>query len=315
MLIASGKPKVDAAALIEQAAAKTDIFALPSFVMKADISVENRGKTLEGKYQLVWNGPDRWREEISVPGYSEVTFGGKGIVFVKRNADFFPVQIEQVHSTLGYGAVMLDPRWLSHISVTADETPKKFRERKVNGTKADCIEVVAPGDLVREVCIDKAQGVIVRDHPFKDMNYVPIGVKTFPRYLSYKEEGGPVVEIRVTELRSAEHLPESAFAPPVGVVSQPGCMNPLQGRSAKKVEPRYPVSARQAGMTGNVSVFARIGKDGVPRDLRVVAGVSPGLNEATVEALKSWRYEPAMCGDVPVDLETVLTLKYHLTRH
>ena len=77
-LSASDKAKQDAVALIQEAEARTDIFALPTFVMKADLRLDNQGKPIEGKYLLLWNGPDHWREEISVPGYRQIQVGGKG---------------------------------------------------------------------------------------------------------------------------------------------------------------------------------------------------------------------------------------------
>ena len=82
---------------IEQAVSKTNIFDLASFQMKANVQIDNQGKRLDGRYQLLWNGPDQWREEISFAGYSELQVGGKGTVWVKRNTPFFPLRIWNLH--------------------------------------------------------------------------------------------------------------------------------------------------------------------------------------------------------------------------
>src|SRR5690348_4307428 len=92
------------AELISQAINNMNIFALPSFSMTAKVQVETQGKALEGYYELLWNGPDQWRETTTFPGYSEIRVGGKGIVSSKRSTDFFPVPIFQMRAALGYGS-------------------------------------------------------------------------------------------------------------------------------------------------------------------------------------------------------------------
>jgi hypothetical protein len=89
-LVASDKAQQEGKMLVEQAEARTNIFALPSFEMKASVRIDNKGKPLDGSYMLLWNGPGQWREEISFPGYTEVQVGGKGVVFLKRSTDVIP---------------------------------------------------------------------------------------------------------------------------------------------------------------------------------------------------------------------------------
>jgi hypothetical protein len=38
---------------------------------------------------------DQWREEITLPGYSEIQVAGKGVVYLKRNAAFMPSGVFQ----------------------------------------------------------------------------------------------------------------------------------------------------------------------------------------------------------------------------
>src|SRR5580765_1974706 len=103
LLLASDKPdQQEAINRMQQAVTKTNIFELPSFSMKAATQVEIQGKPVEGTYQLLWNGPDQWREEIAFPGYKEVQVGGKGAVWVQRNADFIPIPIFHLRQALDF---------------------------------------------------------------------------------------------------------------------------------------------------------------------------------------------------------------------
>jgi hypothetical protein len=66
----SASDKTKATDLLEQANAKSNLRELPSFEMKASVKIENKGQQLEGSYMLLWNGPNQWREELSLPGYT-----------------------------------------------------------------------------------------------------------------------------------------------------------------------------------------------------------------------------------------------------
>jgi TonB family protein len=90
-------------------------------------------------------------------------------------------------------------------------------------------------------------------------------------------------------------------------------MNPVPARIVKKVPPEYPESARRARVQGRVGVDAWIGADGIPKVGKVVAHVSPDLDQSAVNAISQWRYEPAACGGKPVAVETVLSIKYSLS--
>ena len=298
--------------LIDAAVEKTDIFALPHFVLKADLHIKGDKGTYDGAYALQWNGPEQWREEISVPGYFEVQVGSKGVLYIKRSVDFRPLRIDQLHRTLGYGS-SADLGSFIQVVPRADETIKKVYERKEHGIKVQCVEIVDHEKHVREVCVDASTGTLVRREPFFDKDTEPIGTKVFPRFLSYVEEGSTVVEIQITEFKTMEQLPSANFVPPQGSLSRPGCLNPTSSRLVHRATPQYPELDRQRHTQGKVSLYALITKDGSPQNLRTISGVSPSLNQATIDAVKQWRYEPATCNGAAVDSETVITVDYSLS--
>ena len=311
-LLASEKVKEEGKELVEQAQERNNIFALPSFEMKASIRIDNKGEPLEGSYVLLWNGPGQWREEISFPGYSEIQVGGKGVVFIKRTAEVLPLRIDQLRSTLGYGSGTPHPSFI-HVAPGPGEAVKKVRDQKVDGSQATCVEIADHENHAREVCVDRTTGGIVRQGNFADKGTIVVGGKLFPVSLSYTESGKRIVEVQITELKTTESLPSSAFEPPNGAVSKPGCMNPSQiRRIGPGVPPHYPEPERRSHVEGSVAISTVIGTDGVPRQLQVVSGVTPGLNTASLDAVQQWRYEPATCDGVPVAVETVIVVNYAL---
>jgi len=290
--------------IVEQARSKSDLRELPSFTMKARVRIENQGKPLEGQYTLYWNGPNQWREETSFPGYDAIQVGGPGTVAVKRTLDFVPLRVHQLDQTLAYARGIL--------SLRPDESIKKVRARKLNGVQARCAEITSKINT-REICIDASTGVLVRDQPYVDKEFASLGAKVFPHFLSYVEGGKTVAQAEITELRATEPLPSSMFEVPAGARSKPSCLSPTPGRLITRVNPLYPESERRTHVQGTVSIYVVIGIDGGLHDLRVVSGVSPGLNKSSLDAVQQWRYEPFTCQNTPVEVESVIQVNYALS--
>lgn len=74
-------------------------------------------------------------------------------------------------------------------------------------------------------------------------------------------------------------------------------------------DPIYPQEALVANQQGSVEVLATIGKDGVPRNLRVKSG-KPLLGSAAIAAISRWRYKPAMLNGQPEESLIVITVNF-----
>jgi protein TonB len=58
-----------------------------------------------------------------------------------------------------------------------------------------------------------------------------------------------------------------------------------------RVQPEYPVVARQLKLGGEVEVEVVITEEGVTENVRIVSG-NPVLTKPCVEALKRWKFKP-----------------------
>jgi protein TonB len=67
-----------------------------------------------------------------------------------------------------------------------------------------------------------------------------------------------------------------------------------------KVEPAYPRAARAAGLGGRVTLRAVIAEDGGVESVEVVGSTNPLFNDAAVDAVRRWRYSPALMSGRPV---------------
>jgi protein TonB len=79
----------------------------------------------------------------------------------------------------------------------------------------------------------------------------------------------------------------------------------------KDVQPTYPTIARDARVGGAVVIEATIDKEGNVADAHVVRSV-PLLDQAALDAVQQWKYEPSQQNGVPVPV--VMTVTVNFTR-
>lgn len=91
--------------------------------------------------------------------------------------------------------------------------------------------------------------------------------------------------------------------PPVAVAPKPRPTAPAtsQPQPVSAPSPRYPAQALRRGEQGTVMVSAEIGINGVPFSVEVAkSSGSRALDRAAVDAVKRWRFRPAMAEGRPV---------------
>ncbi|MDY7093458.1 MAG: energy transducer TonB [Acidobacteriota bacterium] len=76
--------------------------------------------------------------------------------------------------------------------------------------------------------------------------------------------------------------------------------------------PQYTEIARKARIQGVVIVQAIINKDGRVENVKVLKGLPMGLDQAAVDAIKKWRFEPATLNGKPVTVYYNLTVNFTL---
>jgi protein TonB len=75
--------------------------------------------------------------------------------------------------------------------------------------------------------------------------------------------------------------------------------------------PVYPPIAKAARVSGTVVLQALIGKDGGIESLHVVSGPAM-LQQAALDAVKSWVYRPYLLNGKPVEVETTVNVIFTL---
>jgi len=84
-----------------------------------------------------------------------------------------------------------------------------------------------------------------------------------------------------------------------------------QANLISSVQPAYPPLARAAQVQGVVLLQAQISKDGIVEDLRVISGHAL-LNDAAIEAVRQWRYQPQTMNGQAIPVVTTIAVNFAL---
>jgi periplasmic protein TonB len=106
-------------------------------------------------------------------------------------------------------------------------------------------------------------------------------------------------------------------APPPPKPKQTGPLrvggNVQAARILNRVQPIYPPLARQTRISGTVRLHAIISKDGTIQQLEVMSG-HPLLQQAALDAVRQWRYQPTLLNGDPVEVDTTIDVIFSLNQ-
>lgn len=78
------------------------------------------------------------------------------------------------------------------------------------------------------------------------------------------------------------------------------------------VEPEFSEEARKAKVAGNVLVAIIVDVNGRPQNVRVIRGIGMGLDEKAIEAVRQYRFKPAMENGRPVPVEVNFDVNFQI---
>jgi TonB family protein len=121
-------------------------------------------------------------------------------------------------------------------------------------------------------------------------------------------------------LSPGSRAPSRAGSPPVAERSRAGSAAPRRIRVGGEVKPPfrivnvnpvYPEEAKAAGIQGVVILDCVIGEDGTVIETLVLESV-PELDQAAIDAVMQWLYEPTLLNGEPVEVEMTVTITFTL---
>jgi TonB family protein len=113
--------------------------------------------------------------------------------------------------------------------------------------------------------------------------------------------------LALTTIAVAQQAAQTATSPEFAKFGSPGVTPP---EVVKKKNPKYTREAREAELEGLVMVEADIGPDGCVHNARVLRPLGMGLDERAVDAVKKWKFKPAMKDGNPVWMQVTVEVLF-----
>jgi TonB family protein len=257
-------------------------------------------KRLDGRYSWLLTSRGDWAKQLAFADYNDLQIGRGDTLWVKRSVDFQPLQaaLEQnafrVRQYLDQAGNNVDRYY------TVSEHHRKLR----------CFEI-SRGRLHHTACINPEgnlakvkQGLRV-EYEYSD--YRAVGETLVPQKVIATRGGTVLMEINVDKLSTAEDVVRSVPEPPEGVYQRTGCLAPSLPRLKDQPRPDHPSHALDAFRQGQVILYLSVGSDGKVLKAVVTQSAGESLDSSVLDAARHVQYEPAMCGNVPVESETELS--------
>lgn len=311
-LAAKDNKQQEAEALLAKARDLSDIRCegCPAFQLVSRLRVLANEKQVEGSYRLVWISPESWRDEINLPGYSQVQVRGQGKVWRLRNLDHQPLRVYQLMELLNFAQ-----RLKGHESDKA----RALKRRGRKGNDGNCLEVrrATYGDV--EYCFgpegtlayEEDKGPVTSRHEYLD--YMTWGDRRLPRVLRVLEGKTSAVECDVQEIGPPPSHAENMFVPPSGAQEWPTCEN----QEPPALMPGSLMDPTERLLTPGitlVSVYAVITSNGEVQNARVVRSAGPALDQVVMRSITRRHYRPSRCDKQAVPQETLIDVMFMVTK-
>jgi protein TonB len=107
-------------------------------------------------------------------------------------------------------------------------------------------------------------------------------------------------------------IPDGAGSSALPAAPVPVAPDMKPPRLVTRVRPVYPPLAIRARLEGTVVVQAVIGEDGAVEDVEVLRASSPLFTDAAVEAVRGWKYRPALQSGRPVRVYFTVRVEFRI---
>jgi hypothetical protein len=256
---------------------------------------DKRGDMKEGTYELVWESPTQWKDDLKLADFSQFRLVNGDRLFLSRNPSPLSMEVFRLLRLLEFP-----------ILITPLPDERVSRQKKV-----DVFDFRAGNKVQRTLYLDGALSVPVRIESQKNgvtylfQSYNSFGAHQFPRILTERKLGRPFLEVQVLEL-SAASLNQNSFAPPADAPSFRWCANPTPAKFLpdNAVIP-IPWPLRNGALDRSVVIYGIMGTDSQWHNVTAVKSGGKEVDSYWTRLVAREHFTPAMCGNEPVMQESV----------
>jgi TonB family protein len=171
----------------------------------------------------------------------------------------------------------------------------------------------APAVLLQKASrVETAEVIVSKDKPAGVSSNIPSSpAKPSPQAAAEAapEPPAPALSYASPETSGSVGKLIAANAPPLPALNVRVSQGVTEAVLLRKVQPIYPAAARAQRLEGSVVLQATIAEDGSPSSITVMSG-APLLAHAVVDAVRQWRFTPALLNGKPVAIQKQITVVF-----
>lgn len=289
----------EAKQLLLAAHGASDLSALLPYELEGTVVI-NPGTGNEKKGSItIYRDHERSRSELRVEDYQEVRLVVGNKLYIYRSTPL-PVPL--------LGQLLDTDHYWDKLSDDGDAKLGDVSKKKVQNRVSSCFEV--KGEQRHRLCFDPERKVLLesldQQRVIEFSNYSDVDGHLFPNKITVLLELAtkemPILLVENIQVLKAQFSP-TAFAVPPHATEFDTCENLQAAKPAQTPRPEFsPMVARRNAGTPVIHIYGIIEKDGSLQNVKMLT-TDAELQQSIVEALKTWRYTPAMCGTTPVASE------------
>jgi TonB family protein len=279
---------------------------------------DNDGKPKDqGIFEAWWAAPEQYKFRFASSGFTQTEYRVKMNTYLvgEQKWPSFPESIlpQELFGPLNLFRGVDSPKFSS-------------TEVKSGDVKLDCLRLVPKNPLPptvqlpaycfgRDIPAIRIVAQFGQTITFNDI--VRFQGQYLARRIRLIKEKLPVLNIDVTGLDASPEITDGELTPPPDALLAPARRvavsgGVIAGNRIGGQDPEYPAYAKDNRIQGRVIIAITITKDGQPTDLQVIGGPKE-LQQAALNAVKTWRYKPYLLNGEPVEVKTQVNLDFHLT--
>jgi hypothetical protein len=288
----------------------------PPYHLVAKIRYTLADKTMDGAYEILWSGPERYRVEFRMGeiGETDLVLGDKK--YVQRNTPTMTLPMWSLSSILFFPAVL--PITSSPVS----DTVHKLSWHGEGANRQICATVGESVAIDHELCFDAktteltATGAHAKPHSSvinatiaMDLtDYASLGKMRYPQHV-VRRLGPEAIEASIEKWEAVEKFDEKMFEPlPNGIVwdwcSTPKIEMPKSNRP-------YVPPINVDPISGTLSfpyfgLYKVVRADGTLKQATLLFGSPKGPAKELLDIQRRDRSAKVVCGAKPVEYETIL---------
>jgi TonB family protein len=267
-----------------------------------------------GVFEEWWAGPEKYKISYASVGFNQVQYRDGDKTWMTGYVKWPPFLEGMVERLLVHPLP----------SASGVEAQKYVaNDMKIGAAALMCLRQAVPSQYtaLSTYCLEKTMPIVRIEEPYANgivaffNNDVKVNGQYVAKRIKVQNTGRPLLNIDLTVLEFPPRVEDADFAAPADAAVAPSRVELTGGVIASNrisgTDVKYPSAARSAREQGTVVLHAVIDKKGVIDDLRVVSGPRI-LQQAALDAVKTWRYKPYLLNGQPMEVETQITVVFQL---